>query len=88
MKKALTEELLEEVLSKKESFSLEVVYDINELFTYLEDLGWGKYEGYVEYDANGYQVDWWKTYIHEEHGKLELAGSFWYMTLEGAFLSK
>ncbi len=85
MKQALTKELLEEVLSKKESFSLEVVYDINEVFAYLEDYGWGEYE---EYYPNGYQVDWWKTYIHEEHGKLELAGSFWYMILEGAFLPK
>lgn len=82
MKKALTEELLEEVLSKKQGFSLKVVYDINELFAYLEDYGWSEYE---EYHTNGYQVDWWKTYIHEEHGKLELAGSFWYTVLEGTF---
>lgn len=83
MKDAITEQELGNLLSKKMDFSVIKVYDINEVFSYLEGNGW---EEYVEYETNGWQVDWWKTY---KQGKilLELAGSMWYTNLEGRFSS-
>ncbi len=81
MKEALTEEKLNELLEKEENFNLNVVYDVGEVFNHLELNGW---EEEVEYETNGYQVDWWKTY-RKGNLLLELSGSMWYTSLEGMF---
>ena len=82
MKEAITEQELANLLVSKVDFNLKKVYDIDEIFSYLEDDGW---EEEVEYETNGYQVDWWKTY---KKGSilLELVGSMWYTSLEGRFI--
>lgn len=82
MKEAITEQELINLLERKVDFNLSKVYDISEIFSYLELNGW---EEDVEYETNGYQVDWWKTY---KKGSilLELAGSMWYTSLEGRFI--
>lgn len=82
MKEAITESELNSLLIKRVDFHLSKAYDINEIFTYLESHGW---EEEVEYEANGYQVDWWKTY-KKGSSLLELAGSLWYTSLEGRFI--
>lgn len=82
MKEAITEQELKSLLIKSVDFNLSKVYDINEIFTYLEAQGW---EEEVGYEVNGYQVDWWKTY-KKGSNLLELAGSMWYTSLEGRFI--
>ncbi len=83
MKKALTEELLEEVLSKGENFNLDVCYDMYEVRQLLEKLG---YESEDDYEINGYgyKIDWWENFT-KGGITLELGGSFWRCSLEGLF---
>ncbi len=81
MKKALTEELFGEVLSKGENFNLDVCYDMYEVKQLLEKLG---YESKDDYETNGYQIDWWETFT-KDGITLKLGGSFWYSSLEGLF---
>lgn len=82
MKVALTEVMLEELLTKGEDFTIEVCYDMNELKGHLKILGW---ESEEDYDTNGYQVDWWETWKKDDK-VLNLSGSFWYSFLNGEFI--
>lgn len=53
-----------------------VMTPISNVTEILEPLGYEEYE----YDSNGWEVDFWQTYINENQGnkKIELSGSLFY----------
>ena len=81
MKQALTKEMLESVVFGGQDFDLDVCYTTEDVFSYLENVGW---ERGWKYETSGYQVDWWETF-HKGNVTLELSGCMWYGGLQGMF---